>query len=461
MSLRALSLSCLAAAAVAPTAQAAEVQFEGYYRARMRLADSLSLDRTLATNEGLTWYAQHRLWLRPKLLLSDKAAVFVGIRALDGVYWGDQPATYPSPVANAAPAFDDGLTAPTSDTDSTTPLSDITLWRAWAETYTKIGRFKVGRMPVHWGTGMWLNDGTSVNPLYADYGDTVDRVSWELLVQDSFWVHAAADVTAENLVNERDDTTAWNLGVAYRNEVVAAGLLTRYQHTSNADANGRFNLFSVDITSEAELGKLNVEGEFIGQFGGGALPEIGEGVSVTAFGALIDAEIDLEPFKGGFTFGLATGDGDSNDLRLKTFTFDRDYSVGLFLFEQPMPTLATITPTDANGGRSSEETLLGNAVGNAIFFKPRISRTLIPGWRADLSFLGARVAKVPASFEGRRSYGMEFGAGVHFDGIEHVDLGLDLGAFVPGSYFREFRGDLGARYDDAVFGGQLGLRVHF
>jgi hypothetical protein len=428
----------------------------------MRMIDTLSLDRTLATNEGLTWYAQHRVWLRPKLLVSDKAAVYVSLRALDGVYWGDQPASYPSPVANIAPVFDDGLTAPTSTSDESAPLADITLWRAWAETTSTIGRFKVGRMPVHWGTGIWLNDGTSVNPLYADYGDTVDRVSWEFLIQDTFWLHAAVDVSAENLVNERDDTTAFNAGIAYRNETVAAGLLTRYQHTSNADPNGRFNLFTVDLTAEAELGKLNVEGEFVGQFGGGALPEIGEGVSVTAFGGLLDATIDLSPWEGGFTFGVGTGDGDSNDLRLKTFTFDRDFSVGQFLFEQPMPTLAAATATDANGGRSFDEALLGNAVGNAIFFKPKLSRQFLPGWRANVSFLGARAAKVPASFEGRNSYGMEFGTGVSFDGIEHVELALDLGAFLPGTYFREFRGgDLGGRYDDPVFGGQLGLRVHF
>lgn len=461
MSLRALSLTCLVSLSALPAAHAAEVQFEGFYRARMRLIDSLSLDRGLATNEGLTWYTQHRLWLRPNLYLSDQASVHVDLRGLDGVYWGDQPATSLSPVANAAPTFDDGLTAPTSTSDPQTPLFDVTLWRAWAETRTNIGRFKVGRMPVHWGTGIWLNDGTSVNPMYADYGDTVDRVSWELLVQDSFWLQAAVDVSAENLVNERDDTTAFNAGVAYRNETVAAGLLTRYQHTSNPDPNGRFNLFTADLTTEAELGKLDIEAEFVGQFGGGALPEIGEGVSVTAFGALLDAELDLAPWVGGFTFGLGTGDGDTNDLRLKTFTFDRDYSVGQFLFEQPMPVLAAATATDANAGRSFDETLVGNAVGNALFFKPRVSRQFLPGWRANVSFLGARVAKVPESFEGRRSYGMEFGTGVHYDGLEHVEFGLDLGAFLPGSYFRDFRGDLGGRYDDPVFGGQLGLRVHF
>ena len=52
-------------AAMSPSAFAAEVQFDGFYRARGRAFDNLTLDRDNPQAEGFTLYAEHRLWLAP------------------------------------------------------------------------------------------------------------------------------------------------------------------------------------------------------------------------------------------------------------------------------------------------------------------------------------------------------------------------------------------------------------
>src|SRR5262249_54290274 len=49
----------------------------------------------------------------------------------------------------------------------------VSVKRAWAEVRTPFGELRFGRMPSHWGTGMFINDG---NCLDCNYGISNDRV---------------------------------------------------------------------------------------------------------------------------------------------------------------------------------------------------------------------------------------------------------------------------------------------
>lgn len=455
----------LALASLGP-AHAAEVQFEGFYRARGRAFDTLTLDRTSPQNEGLAAYGQHRLWLRPKLLLSDRVGVFVDVRGLDGVLWGDQPAAAPTfgSGSSALPEYD--LTAPTSATDEAAPLLDLTLWRAWGEVHTGIGHFTFGRVPLHWGTGLWLNDGLHVDPEFADHGDTTDRVMWELLVQDEFYVRAAVDLPSERFVGTGDDTAAYNAAVAYRTEEITAGLLVQLDHTGPRQNQGPLNVFTADLAADVTLGKLGLAAEAIGQFGGGDLEGGINDANLTAFGGALHADLDLDVWGLALRGGLASGDGEPNDLNLRTFTFDRDYSVGMFLFEQPMPTLAVsaAAANDTNQGRDTEGALTGTALSNALFLKPTVSRRIVDGWTVEGSWLGARVARTVKldGVDQRRSYGNEFQLGVRFDGVEHFELGARLGVFLPGSvYSVSADAQTVTTFDDPAVGAQLTGRISF
>jgi hypothetical protein len=445
-----------AAALLAPAAAAAaDVEFEGWYRARMRMYDTLSIDREAADSEGLSWYGQHRLWLRPKFLVTDDVSLTAELRALDGVYLGDQPSEYVNPVETAPPTYDDrDLTAPTSTTDPTTSLGDITLWRAWGEANTPIGRFSFGRMPLHWGAGVWLNDGLCDT---CDFGDTTDRFRWEYLVQDQIWVSAAIDVDSEGFVAEADDTTAFDVAFAYRNEQVETGLWASWSRTPIRE----FNLVTLDATFDAQMGNIGAAAEVVGHIGGGNLEEGVNDVSIAALGAVLDLSLDARPWGARVQAGLATGDGDDRDNRLRTFTFDRDYSLGVAMFEQALPTLAAAVANEANGGRSTELALTGNAVSNAMFLKPTLSRDIAGGVSIEQSLLGARVAKVPESFGGRRSYGLELDTTVRYGGLEHFDAAGTFMVLLPGSYYREYADATREGFSGTVFGGQVQLRVDF
>ena len=127
-----------------------------------------------------------------------------------------------------------------------------------------------------------------------------------------------------------------------------------------------------------------------------------------------------------------------------------------------MPTLAQTLGTTANANRAFDDALTGNAISNALYFKPTLKREVVDGLDLSASFLGARTAKVPESFGDRRGYGMEFQLGAQYTGVEHFDLGVMLGTFLPGTYFENLPDQFQKQnYNAPAFGGQLSTRIHF
>jgi hypothetical protein len=137
-------------------ARAAEVDFEGYYRARGHVFHSLSIDNDLAGYEGTSAWLEHRFWLRPRFLINDKVGVFAEIKGFDNLKWGNEPHTWfdPAQQLDVPLILSDDVTPPVDSDDPRAPLVDITLWRAWGEVHLANHRFLIGRMPLHWGSGV-------------------------------------------------------------------------------------------------------------------------------------------------------------------------------------------------------------------------------------------------------------------------------------------------------------------
>lgn len=452
-------VTALAALLLSADAVAAEVQVEGFYQMRGRLFDTLSLNRTLPGSEGLSWYVQHRLWLRPRILVSDQVVLVVDVKALDNVLWGDAPVYQGLGTVDAPPDLEllsDRLDAIGTAADGRAAV-DISLWRAWAEIHTKFGTFRFGRMPLNWGLGIWQNDGLGVN---ADYGDSADRISWEHVIQN-IWVRVAADINTEGLIHATDDTTSFNAAVGYRTERMQGGVQFQYRHRNAAGA--VFNLYTVDGAFDLQFGPIGVAGEVVGQFGDGELTSGIDNVRLASAGAAVDLSLNLEKAEVHLDAGMATGDGTPGDQKMRTFTFDPDYNLGFILFEQGMPVLEEISATGERGERDTSNVLTGNGVSNALFLRPRGSYQLVRGLWADLSFLTARTAKVPDAQKelGRVGYGYEFDVGLRYQGIEHFMIMGQFGAFIPGRLFSNYDDAEVSGFSAPVFGGQLTGRVQF
>lgn len=129
--------------------------------------------------------ANMRFRITPQLLVSDNLRVISQIDMLDNLVLGSTPEGYSNSPSDRGYQVNprDGY-APTSlDTRTQAPPSNggnsttdsIVVKRAWAEYSTPMGQLKFGRMPSHWGLGIFQNAGDGYDD---DYQSTVDRLAF-------------------------------------------------------------------------------------------------------------------------------------------------------------------------------------------------------------------------------------------------------------------------------------------
>jgi uncharacterized protein (TIGR04551 family) len=147
--------------------------------------------------------ANMRLRLEPTINLDEGTSVHIQADALDNVVFGSTPsdpllgAGYPQLITPANPALPLGSRPPTGAFGNGTQANvlqgvnsdrpSFEVKRAWAEVAVPFGILKVGRMPNQWGMGILHNAGGAdpINGTYnhdADYGDTIDRAGFSLLI---------------------------------------------------------------------------------------------------------------------------------------------------------------------------------------------------------------------------------------------------------------------------------------
>jgi len=449
-------------AGLASTAHATEVVWDGHYRARGEFFDSLSLSDTTtnANAEGAAWHMDHRLRLRPGFRITDQVAVFTQVDALPYVQWGSQPVYATDPATGEAlpVVYSEALGPPTTEDGAVTP-QNIQVTRLWGEVKTDVGLLRFGRVPNHWGSGMVFNAG---NRAMDEYGDTVDRIQFAGQAGQVFLM-GGIENRYEGLAAEKDDYRAIVTSVLFESEKAALGTFHTYRWRSTTDT--RYGVWIGDIWGRADLGILEAETEFAAVVGGGDLENGVNDIRTSAFGGHIRLGLDPGTIRAGLLTGFATGDADPNDTNLKTFSFDPDFSVGLFLFEETMPTLTPPANTLDDDGRTTAAARTGPTVSDALFFQPRV------GWRfndtltADLTYLAARRAKKLEieELEGKApGYGQEIDATVRWDATPHFWVQGTGAVFLPGPVFSEHEdAEFGTGFDKAAIGGRIITTIEF
>lgn len=127
--------------------------------------------------------ANMRFRLNPELHISDNVRVLSQVDILDNLVLGSTPEGYMNrPSANGYSVIGRGGYAPTgafattqwAPTVGVNSLQDsITVKRVWGEYVTPVGVLRFGRMPSHWGLGMFANAGDGYD---SDWQSTADRI---------------------------------------------------------------------------------------------------------------------------------------------------------------------------------------------------------------------------------------------------------------------------------------------
>jgi len=131
--------------------------------------------------------ANLRLRLEPEIHVTDGIAVYTQIDALGNLVMGSTPQGY----YNGAGQYGSPWAATTaqSRTQVDNGAPPIRVNRAWAEVSNPtLGQIRFGRMPWHWGLGMYANAGNGVD---SDYQTHVDRVMYQFRLR-SLGLFAAA-----------------------------------------------------------------------------------------------------------------------------------------------------------------------------------------------------------------------------------------------------------------------------
>jgi hypothetical protein len=443
------SLLLLALANSRPAA-AAEVVWDGWYRARGIYTNSLSLasEEESPNSEGAAFVVDHRLNLRPRFLLSDKAAVHLELDFLRLVPWGTQ-AVAPTDIntGDLGPeVYAEQVSSPTTGDGGLTDQS-IRVNRVWGEVDTGVGILRVGRVPLHWGTGMVFNAGLDPN---AEYGDTADRVQFTGKVGEVFLM-GAWESRLEGLVNERDDYRALVGAVYYQTETVGLGTLQTYRWRGGEET--PWSTWIPDLWARAELGPVEGELEFAGVIGKGSPSESINDIRLSAWGGNLGASAELNKLRFGAGLGFATGDNE-DDSTYKTFTFDPDFNRTVLLFEEPMPTVEPEVINESNEGRSREVARVGEGISNAIYINPRIGYRVVDSLTVDLAWFGATQAK--AKDASAKGYGSEIDLDLNYKPTEHIELRGTGAVYLPGPFLTTFESDdFGDSFDSPAWGGRL------
>ncbi len=443
-----LTAALLALVLLPESASATELTWDGYYRGRALVYDSLSLSSTNANTEKFSGSFDHRMSLRPSWLLSEHASLHAQVELFPFQLWGASPATTVDPVT--------GETSAIANADGTNPVgAGLVATRAWAEAYTPIGRFSLGRMPMQWGAGVLWNDG---NDPEDEYGDTADRAMFSTRVGPVF-VFGAYDVQFEGYLGQEDDMQAATLALGYRSETAGVGLLNNYRFQTSQE----YRAYTGDLWGFTELGPIRAELEVVGVFGAGDLETGATDVDIMAFGGMINAAYSTDKLTVGLEGGFATGDADPGDEKIRTFSFDRDHNVSIVLFEETLPTLqSTTTPNDTNQGRDTTAALTGDGLSNVLYIRPAVKYHLLPEVEAELSWFASTMAAGPPSADGRKGYGNEIDLSVRYDPHPHVWVKGTAGVLLPGKYFTEYEHtDLGRGFDKVTWGARLIGTVEF
>ena len=178
--------------------------------------------------------ANTRFRLQPTINVTDQVRVHGLVDVLDNTIMGSTPDTLAGiegvnrPLNNGQPSDAPGG-APSGflNTGQYPPevgangfVSSIRAKRAWAEVDTEFGSIRFGRMPWHWGRGMFYNSGACPD---CDVGTTVDRVMGLTTIYGhqiaAAWDLGAQGPTTQQLTLGRNDPSGYPYDLSQNDDV--------------------------------------------------------------------------------------------------------------------------------------------------------------------------------------------------------------------------------------------------
>lgn len=412
----------------------ADFSVHGYYRNRVVANDDLDLQRynsniPYANNRfGFISYNQMRLRLEPTFKLNDYLSLQAQFDVLDNILFGTNQTQQLSIIA---PIVGQQTLPPGAGSFYMTGPSTvgaqgaINIRRVWADVFTPIGKFRIGRQPSHWGLGIFQNDG---NELQGDFGDSADRILYIIqhsaanasaitggllwdVVYEAQWDPRLSGLSSATPMpaNSRDTQQYAGLflferptftigafgGVRRRTGSTSATTMTVndvFGAPTAAGIDGSTLLGFIDLYARYIRGdyKFQFEGVFVGgkvttglalnaipfaglSAGTAGIIQLPPNQPMRTFLAAFEAEAHYK-FGGEWHLWSGFAQGDSNPLssRITQLGFRPDYQIALMMFYMPLGMSPTLRGQSASGGGTQNlaggNPVTGNYINNALYF---------------------------------------------------------------------------------------------
>ncbi|MGE0761685.1 MAG: hypothetical protein AB7N80_00260 [Bdellovibrionales bacterium] len=433
---------------------AADFEWSGVYTVEGNHVKNSELDgRGRELNYGL-----HHLSLRPKIVAGDGITIFGQFELLtNSTYQDSQLGQYLGDgVGDASPSSADDSNTLSSHQKSS-PMLISQLYLSWVHEY---GALVVGRAPLQFGLGMNYNAGKN---LFDHWFDTRDLVGYKIMMGNLSILPMYGKV-AEISPNTNEDVNDYMIQLQYENAEtdLDMGIMYRVRKSSDAGSDApmgadpslggagatrvptNYNEISVFALKDTERFRAGIEASFLsGKIG--AATAGGDKVTMNGFG--IATEFEFRPDSSKWSYGLkagtATGDDPETTSRYEGYVFDRNYQVGLLLFNRPLGR-QDVLRTGLHGGGPSAGAIDKpdvDAVSNTIYVSPSvdykwadkftINTRLVTGWlNTDPQAVG--------DVGGDLGYELDFGLSyMPRKGVMWVN---EIGMLMPGSAF-DFNND--------------------
>ncbi|MFL5438643.1 MAG: hypothetical protein ACJ79W_05745 [Myxococcales bacterium] len=481
---RVVVLAAVAAFAAGP-ALAADVRVDGSYRFRVNLNSNYLLDPT--TPLGQKTWIEHRLRLTPKIVEEGQIEIQASFDILSGLLAGD-----------LAPGFQHLGYTERSERNGTR-AQGFDFRHLFAKLRLPVGIFEIGQMSSDWGMGVLTQGGNQEEgPDFGDirFGDIVDRalfafrpltflgprsrlartvalaVAGDIIYRDRY----ASLVTTTGSNGFAWGDTAWRILSALvwdPSPDSRAGLYVSRRIQDYAAAGGDLHTWTIDFHArtlfplESIGGIVSLETEALTIWG-----ETSHGANLNSFtsakvaqqGASARALLSRGRIEAEVEGGYASGDANPFDGNVTAFQFNRDYKVGMVLFDEVMLFQSQNAAQRLADPRLSGRPPIGidllpteGAVTNAIYVKPtlrynpplfgsrfRLVGSAVFAWAAQLPTdpYQSMVTSAPRNVFGAtpgKDYGVEVDASIAYRMKLAEPFGLELGAqgghLFPGSAF--------------------------
>jgi len=284
----------------------------------------------------------------------------------------------------------------------------LDLRKLYLEYKWATGAFRVGQQTSNWGLGLLANDGgkdpeagdfgqqefgnltyrglVGVRPFFSLGGDwraIETSFAADLIVRDNLADFSQGDRAFQGVIALRyvkDDQNNVGVYAVYRNQ----------RNIHSVDGGRATDVFVVDVAARWELLKrhnrvlnFGFEAVTINGTTTQARNENAELLGAHQFGAAAKLNYRVRHTTFMFDWGFASGDQNPSDDQVQNFRFDRDFKVGLILFDQVMAYQSARSATRASDpqltGRPAEGVeLLGTAssITGAWYLFPRIKHAV-------------------------------------------------------------------------------------